>query len=97
MLIEAKVCAPHSCYADRTMPLFYFHTRGGAVEAEDLEGLELADAAAARATALRGARSIIASAVLEGRLPLGERIEVTDEAGRLVLTLPFADAVAGPG
>jgi len=79
------------------MPQYFFHTRGGPVEAEDFEGMELGDEAAAYAEALRGARSIIAGAVLEGRLSLAERIEVVDEAGRPVLTLPFADAVQGRG
>jgi hypothetical protein len=79
------------------MPLYFFHTRGGPVETEDFEGIELSGEMAAYAEALRGARSIIAAAVLEGRLPLDERIEVVDEAGKPVLTLPFADAVEGPG
>lgn len=81
---------------DGAMPRYYFHTRGGPDEAEDFEGLELDGEAEVYAEALRGARSLIASAVLEGRLSLAERIEVEDEAGKPILRLPFADAVTGP-
>jgi hypothetical protein len=31
--------------------------------------------------------------VLDGRLPLGERIDVTDRDGRIAFVLAFADAV----
>ena len=79
------------------MPRYYFHTRGGPEEADDFEGLELDGEAEVYAEALRGARSLIAGAVLDGRLSLVERIEVEDESGKSVLTLPFADAVKGPG
>ena len=75
------------------MPTYFFHIRGGALDAKDGEGLVLPDLAAARAEALRGARSLIAADVLEGRLNLIDRIEVEDEDGRLVLTLPFVAAV----
>ena len=79
------------------MPRCYCHTRGGPEEADDFEGLELDGEAEVYAEALRGARSLIAGAVLDGRLSLVERIEVEDESGKSVLTLPFADAVKGPG
>jgi hypothetical protein len=75
------------------VPLFYFHLhdRFGAVpdpDARELAGLEVA-----RAEALKGARSIICEDVLHGRVDLTGRIDVHDGAGKLVLSLPFKDAV----
>jgi hypothetical protein len=75
------------------VPHYYFHIRGGAQSADDDEGIPLADDEAAGREALRGARSILASEVIEGRLPLDERIEVVDGEGRSVLILSFAAAV----
>jgi hypothetical protein len=75
------------------MPLFYFHVRNGLGFTRDEEGKVLPDVEAAREVALRGARSLIAAEVAEGRLDLRGAIEVEDEQGRPVLDLPFAEAV----
>jgi hypothetical protein len=79
------------------MALYFFHVRGGRLETEDEEGAELPDEAAARQQALVGARSIIAAEILEGRLTLGERIDVADAAGKLLFSLTFAQAVGQSG
>jgi hypothetical protein len=73
----------------RIVPIYHFHVRGGPLSVDDEEGVTLPDDEAARREALRGARSILAAEVLEGRLPLAERIEVVDGEGRAVLTLGF--------
>lgn len=75
------------------MPRYFFHVRGGPVEADDEEGSELPDAAAAERYAISAARELLAAAVIEGRLPLDERIEVSDASGRRLLSLSFGDAV----
>jgi hypothetical protein len=75
------------------MPLYLFHVRGGPLETEDEEGIDLPDRAAAYQQALRGARSLIAAEVLEGRLPRAERIEVEDSDGLTILVLAFTDAI----
>ena len=79
------------------MGLYYFHIRGNGTDFPDDDGMELPDAEAAREQALIGARGILAAEVLEGRLPLDDRIEVEDEHGRLVLSLSFREAVGLPG
>jgi hypothetical protein len=70
---------------------FHLHESGGCIV--DEEGLELADLDAARRAALTGARALIASEVLDGRLTLGTVMEVQDGRGETVMRLPFRDAV----
>jgi hypothetical protein len=43
--------------------------------------------------AVIGIRDILAGMVLEGRLSLGERIDVEDDDGRQLLSIPFAEAI----
>lgn len=74
------------------MPRFYFNLRND-LSVDDEEGQELADLAAAEAVALTNVRSIAADNVLHGRLTLSHRIEIADEAGRVLGTVSFADAV----
>ncbi|HEX8467415.1 MAG TPA: hypothetical protein VF620_06395 [Allosphingosinicella sp.] len=81
------------------MPRFFFHVFDDAV-IRDEEGIELADAEAARRTALEGARAMMCEQLVKGRLSLHHRVEVEDEEGGAVLTLRFGDAVeieTGPG
>ena len=75
------------------MPRFFFHLhdRFGAVP--DPEARELADLDVVRAQAVKGARSIISEDVRHGRVDLTGRIDVYDAAGKLVLSLPFSEAV----
>lgn len=80
------------------MPRFFFsvrHREGPSGLAIDEEGDELPDEAAARDHALSEARKMIA----RDRLTMIRdwmvcSFEVTDEAGNLVLTVPFSDTVS---
>lgn len=74
---------------------YYFHLLDG-VRIEDEEGQELPDDDAAHAEALRSARSIMADAVWNGRLPLDESIEIVAQ-GEVIGVLAFRDAVSLPG
>lgn len=74
------------------MPIFFFHIYDD-YEFTDEQGIDMADAATARVAALAGARGMMSEQVKRGRLSLHHRIEVEDERGHNVLTLPFADAV----
>ncbi|MEG9503157.1 MAG: hypothetical protein MIN69_15110 [Methylorubrum extorquens] len=82
------------------MPRYFFNVRhrpGPAGLAEDHEGDELVDVAAAREHALTEARAMIAWDQLATiRDWLICSFEITDEAGQLVLTVPFSDTVADP-
>jgi hypothetical protein len=75
------------------MPWFYFHVCNGNGFVEDEEGQELPDLDAARATAVRAARDIMAADVQRGALDLSSFIEIEDVDHQLVHTLGFEDAV----
>lgn len=75
------------------MARFYFHLRDGRDVLLDPDGSELADMDAVRARALADARSIMSADILEGRLKLDMRVDVEDQAGRIVHRLPFVEAV----
>jgi hypothetical protein len=74
------------------MPRFYFHLYNDEIS-RDEEGKELSDPSVAHKTALAYARDMAAVTVREGRLNLSHCIEVTDQDGSVVLTLPFRNAV----
>jgi hypothetical protein len=74
------------------MPLFFFHIHDD-FDFTDEQGIDMADEAAARDAALAGARGMMSEQVKTGHLSLHHRIEVEDEDGGAILTLPFGDAV----
>ena len=76
------------------MPLFYFHLREGHARHDDQEGVTLPDAEAAFYQAFRSARDRFGEQLRDPRI-LGERqVEVEDEAGVPVWTIPLFD-IAG--
>ena len=74
------------------MPRYFFHVFDDVI-AEDEEGIELPNLAAARLKALIGARDLIAEQVRRGYFVLSHWIDVVDEQGEKVLTITFRDAV----
>lgn len=74
------------------MPRFYFHLYNDTVSCDD-EGREFPDESAARLQALAYARDMAAVMVREGHLNLTHRIDVTDQAGTVVVTIPFRDVI----
>ena len=78
------------------MAVYYFHLRDGDDLLLDPEGCSFPDLGAALAKAMWTARSLLSADVLEGRLPLGMRIDVADESGAVIHSLAFVDAVAIP-
>jgi hypothetical protein len=75
------------------MAKFFLHLRGRSADVIDDEGIAISDLAEARETAIRCARDLMATDVREGFLALSHRIEVCDESGAVVLTVPFEDAI----
>jgi hypothetical protein len=79
------------------MPRYFFHIADGDRFFDD-EGIVLPDVSAALDAALAGAREIVAEEVKQGKgLSLTERIEIHDEAGCVVGTVTFREAVGLEG
>ena len=74
------------------MPRFFFNLRDD-VSVEDCEGKDLVDAGKAHEVAVHYAREMMAEDVKDGRLVLRDSIDVVDETGAKILTLPFRDAI----
>ena len=74
------------------MPRYFFHLYDDTV-ALDEEGKDLPSADLAREHALKEARQIASSEVLDGHLGLNHRIEVTDAHDAPVATMQFKEAV----
>jgi hypothetical protein len=77
------------------MPRYHFHIRDGDCLIRDAEGSELPSMAAARADAVASARFLHAEKV---KVKAGEIIdqrcfEIADELGRVLVVLPFEDAI----
>jgi len=75
------------------VPRFHLHVRNGFGFAEDEEGQDLADPDHARAVAIDGARSLLASELATGRLDLRGQVEIADANGHLLEVVPFEEAV----
>jgi len=76
------------------VPRYFFHLYDD-LDCADLEGVELPDLDAAQATASREARSLMGDLLdREGRIALHHRIDIEDEQGTVLATIPFRDVVA---
>ena len=75
------------------MPRYHFHLHDRTGLTEDAYGRNLADLTKARERAIKEARAIICDDVRNGRIDLNGMIKVTDGSGKVVLTLPFTEAV----
>ena len=74
------------------MSRYFFHVYSDTV-ALDEDGQELTTLSIAREAAVRAARQFAADEIVErGQVSLRHRIEVEDENGRPLFTLPFSAA-----
>ena len=78
------------------MPLYFFHVRSSGGFIRDEEGIELPSLERVRFEAREGAKGLLKEAIDNDETVDGQVFEVTDEAGRLVLTYPFRDAIKLP-
>lgn len=75
------------------MARYYLHLSNASIEAEDIDGIEAADVANARLVAVDGIRQFLGHELAMGMLDLRGRIDIADDRGAVVATVPFADAV----
>jgi hypothetical protein len=72
------------------MPMYYFHIRDGSSLEVDPDGTELPDISAAHAEALKVAHELLREVTDLGQTAV---LEIADEHGRTVLTMPLSDAL----
>lgn len=72
---------------------FYLNMRLRGTLIDDPDGEEFASLAEAREEAVQSAREIMAEALKSGRPLGGWTFEISDEAGNVMLTLPFEEAL----
>jgi hypothetical protein len=75
------------------MARYFLHLRDGRDETLDPEGSEYSDMEAVRQAVLLGARDLIAGDVQQGVIDFRFRLEAENEAGEIVYSLPFEQAV----
>ena len=75
------------------MSRFYLHQQIANGLIEDPDGTEAVDLTAAKHEAILAARQLLANAILIGVAPLGTAFQITDEAGQMLLSVPFRDAL----
>ncbi len=76
------------------MARYFMHLRDGTEQILDPEGLEFASVDAVRKATLIAARDLMTGDVRAGVIDFRFRIDVEDEAGAVVYTLPFKHALS---
>jgi len=79
------------------MSRYFLHIHNSHGSAEDEEGLEANSLSEAREKAVAGIRSLLAAETANGEINFKGRIEISDEGGTLLLSVPFTDAVTVKG
>jgi hypothetical protein len=72
---------------------FHFHIIANDSRIEDVEGQRLVDMEAVREEAVAGARLIMSNRILRGTRSAHWKFEIANEAGQIVLELPFTEAI----
>ena len=76
------------------MSRYYFHLCDGSETLIDPDGREVPDESLLGELAVKDARAIISHDALAGYIRLNQSIEVRDDQQKLILRLPFRDAVS---
>jgi hypothetical protein len=75
------------------MPRFHMHIRHADELIEDGEGEEFPSLVEARTEAVKAARELMAAQIASGKKPKHSSFEIADESGRVVLVMPFEEAI----
>ena len=76
------------------MARYFLHLKDSVEQVLDPEGSEFESLDALKRKALEAARDVMAHDVLSGHLDLNFRIEAQNDAGGVVLLLPFKEAIS---
>jgi hypothetical protein len=74
------------------MPIFHLHLQNKHIEADDVEGHDLPDLAAAHVMALEGIRDFLGHEAMNGLLDFRGHIDIEDDSGAILQTINFAEA-----
>ena len=75
------------------MPRFFFHVRDRDQLTEGPEGIDFPDLEAAQADARIAVRNVLAEQLASDSTISNQQLEICDEAGQLLATVPFRDAI----
>ena len=87
--LSAHVPAPEEV----AVPRYFLHVREAGDLVEDPDGTDFPDEAAVRKEAIEAAREIMAEHIRKGLDVSSWSFEVVDEDGRLIMSVPFSEAV----
>jgi hypothetical protein len=79
------------------MARYFLHIHNSHGSAEDDEGLEAKSLSEAREKAVAGIRSLLSAEAANGEMNLKGRIDISSEAGELLLSVPFSEAITIKG
>jgi hypothetical protein len=79
------------------MPQYFLHIYNSHGSAEDDEGLEASSLSAAREKAITGIRGLISAEAENGRINFKGRIDISDASGKVLVSVPFTEAVSVTG
>ena len=74
------------------MPRYHLHLHNILIDAEDVDGHDLPDIAAARALAIDGIRDFIGHEAFGGKVDFRGRIDIADADDNLLESVAFGDA-----
>jgi hypothetical protein len=75
------------------MPHLRLNVYNGHGPTLDPEGAEFVDVEAARRAGVAGIRSFLSAEVLDGELNLDGHLEIVDDGGTILASIPFSEAV----
>jgi hypothetical protein len=76
---------------------YFLHIHNSHGDAEDDEGLDAGSLAEAQERAVNGIRLLLGAEAANGEINFRGRIDISDEAGKVLLSVPFKDAVSVKG
>lgn len=79
------------------MPRYFLHVHNSHGAAEDDEGMDADSLSEARERAVAGIRSLLSAEAANGEMNFKGRIDISDEAGKVVLSVPFSEAITIKG
>jgi hypothetical protein len=79
------------------MARYFLHIHNSHGAAEDDEGLEATSLSEAREVAVAGIRSLLAAEAGNGEINFKGRIDISNEAGKVLHSVPFAEAIVVKG